>query len=310
MYGAPVDDRAAVAAIQHAIDRGVTLVDTADAYGMGYCEELVGRAVKGRRDKLVVSTKFGQMPRPGSARFISSPWGEDLLVDGRPQHVRGYAEDSLRRLKLDVIDLYYLHWPDPETPIEDTVGAMADLVRDGLVRFIGLSNVSGEQIRRAFTVHAVAAIQVEYSLWARDAEADIIPTARELDIGVVAWSPLGAGFLSGDLQDPPNDFRKDIPRFRSDHLLASNRAYAPVRELADQLGVRPGQLALAWLMNQSPPVVPIPSSKSIAHIDENIAAANLSLDDDLLSLIWSAITAGGLHVPDPAPKVGRSLHRK
>lgn len=213
-------------------------------------------------------------------------------------------------MKLDVIDLYYLHWPDPETPIEDTVGAMADLVRDGLVRFIGLSNVSGEQIRRAFTVHAVAAIQVEYSLWARDAEADIIPTARELDIGVVAWSPLGAGFLSGDLQDPPNDFRKDIPRFRSDHLLASNRAYAPVRELADQLGVRPGQLALAWLMNQSPPVVPIPSSKSIAHIDENIAAANLSLDDDLLSLIWSAITAGGLHVPDPAPKVGRSLHRK
>ena len=303
MYGAPIDDRAAVAAIRHAIERGVTLIDTADAYGMGYCEDLVGRAVVGRRNEVVVSTKFGQMPRPGSARFIPSPWGEDLRIDGRPEHVRGYAEDSLRRLNLDVIDLYYLHWPDPQTPIEETVGAMADLVHDGLVRFIGLSNVTGEQLGRAVRVHPVATIQVECSLWARDAENDAIPAARSLGSGVVVWSPLGTGFLSGDVQVEPDDFRKNIPRFTQAHLASSNQAYDGIRGLAGQLGVRPAQLALAWLMNQSPPIVPIPSSKSFDHIDDNIAAAALVLDDDLMARVRSAVTAGGLHVPDPAPVV-------
>ena len=302
MYG-EVDEQQAVAAVRHALDLGVSLIDTADAYGAGHSETVVGRAIAGRRDEVVVSTKFGQLPKPGAERRIASPWGADLLVDGRPENVRGYAEDSLRRLGVDVIDLYYLHWPDPVTPIEETVGAMAELVEAGLVRHLGLSNPSGEHLRRAASVHPITAVQVEWSLWARDVEADIVGVARTLQVGVVAWAPLGAGFLAGSMRNEPDDFRRGIPRFSPEHLARNNRRYDSVRAVAGELGVSPSKLALAWLMHQDPPAVPIPGSRNLRHVEENAAAADLQLDAHLLARIDQAIRREGLAVPDPAPVV-------
>ncbi|RJL32579.1 aldo/keto reductase [Bailinhaonella thermotolerans] len=297
MYG-EIDEDRALTALRHAIDEGAAFVDTSDAYGDGaHNERLVGAAVKGR--DVVVATKFGlAVPEGESAREI--PVGFEfgkLAVNAEPRLVRRYAERSLRNLGVDAIDLYYPHFPDPAVPIEDTVGAMADLVADGLVRHIGLSNATAEQLRRAHAVHPVAAVQTEWSMW-RPIDPDLLAAADEAGAGVVAWSPLGAGFLTGtvtELRD--GDFRHNAPRFAAGNLTANNDRYAPIRRLAGRLGVTPAQLALAWLLHQHDRVVPIPGSRTPAHITENVEAGALDLHPDTLALLDKALAgfrpAGG-----------------
>ncbi|MET8863446.1 aldo/keto reductase [Nonomuraea sp. NPDC004580] len=292
MYG-EVDDARGEAAIKAALDAGGTHVDTSDAYGPdGHNERLVGRAIKGRRDEVVVATKFGlAVPEgePSRAQPVGYAFGE-LRVNAEPRLVRGYAERSLRNLGIDVIDLYYAHYPDPGVPIEETVGAMAELVRDGLVRHLGLSNLTAAQLRAAHAVHPVAAVQTEWSMW-RPIDAELLATARELGVGIVAWSPLGNGFLAGTVTAlGEDDFRRNAPRFSAENLAGNNDRYAPVRDLAVSLGITPAQLALAWLLHQDEHVVPIPGSRTPAHIEENLAAADLILHEDTLARIDDALS--------------------
>ncbi|MEV4802448.1 aldo/keto reductase [Nonomuraea sp. NPDC049421] len=292
MYG-EVDDARGEAAIKAALDAGGTHVDTSDAYGPdGHNERLVGRAIKGRRDEVVVATKFGlAVPEgePSRAQPVGYAFGE-LRVNAEPRLVRGYAERSLRNLGIDVIDLYYAHYPDPGVPIEETVGAMAELVRDGLVRHLGLSNLTAAQLRAAHAVHPVAAVQTEWSMW-RPIDAELLATARELGVGIVAWSPLGNGFLAGTVTAlGEDDFRRNAPRFSAENLAGNNDRYAPVRDLAVSLGITPAQLALAWLLHQDEHVVPIPGSRTRAHIEENLAAADLILHEDTLARIDDALS--------------------
>jgi aryl-alcohol dehydrogenase-like predicted oxidoreductase len=297
MYG-DVDDDRALTALRHAFDAGATLVDTSDAYGEGHNESLVGRAIAGRRDDVVVATKFGLNIREGAERHafpVAYAFGE-LAVNGEPRYVRGYAQDSLRRLDTDMIDLYYLHFPDPEVPVEDTAGAVADLVTDGLVRHFGLSNITADELRRAHATHPVTAVQVEWSMW-KPIPPDLLAAADELGVGIVAWSPLGGGFLTGTVTDVGDaDFRRNAPRFQGDNLAVNNDRYATVRRLAEGLAITPGQLALAWLLHQHPAVVPIPGSRTPAHIDENIEAARIDLHPDTLDqvdcLLAGAVPAG------------------
>jgi aryl-alcohol dehydrogenase-like predicted oxidoreductase len=297
MYG-DIDDDRALTALRHAFDAGATLVDTSDAYGEGHNESLVGRAIAGRRADVVVATKFGLNIREGAERHalpVAYAFGE-LAVNGEPRYVRGYAEDSLRRLDTDVIDLYYLHFPDPEVPIEDTAGAVADLVTDGLVRHFGLSNITADELRRAHATHPVTAVQVEWSMW-KPIPPDLLAAADELGVGIVAWSPLGGGFLTGTVTDVGDaDFRRNAPRFQGDNLAVNNDRYTTVRRLAEGLAITPGQLALAWLLHQHPAVVPIPGSRTPAHIDENIEAARIDLHPDTLDqvdrLLAGAVPAG------------------
>ncbi len=297
MYG-DVDDDRALTALRHAFDARATLVDTSDAYGEGHNESLVGRAIAGRRDDVVVATKFGLNIREGAERHafpVAYAFGE-LAVNGEPRYVRGYAQDSLRRLDTDMIDLYYLHFPDPEVPVEDTAGAVADLVTDGLVRHFGLSNITADELRRAHATHPVTAVQVEWSMW-KPIPPDLLAAADELGVGIVAWSPLGGGFLTGTVTDVGDaDFRRNAPRFQGDNLAVNNDRYATVRRLAEGLAITPGQLALAWLLHQHPAVVPIPGSRTPAHIDENIEAARIDLHPDTLDqvdcLLAGAVPAG------------------
>jgi aryl-alcohol dehydrogenase-like predicted oxidoreductase len=291
MYG-PVDDDTALTALRHAVDAGATFVDTSDGYGAdGHNERLVGRALAGRRDEVVVATKFGfRIPEGAPAhRFpVGYAYGE-LAVNADPKYVRRYAEDSLRRLGTDVIDLYYPHFPDPQVPIEDTVGAVAELVRDGLVRHLGLSNVDAGQVRRAAAVHPVAAVQTEWSLW-RPVDPELLAAADEAGAGLVAWSPLGAGFLTGTVGAlGDGDFRHNAPRFDAANLTANNDRYAPLRAIAADLALSPGQLALAWLLHQHAAVVPIPGSRRPAHIDENLRAADVALHPDTLARVDAAV---------------------
>ena len=272
LYGA-VDDRQAEAALVHALDTGVTLVDTSDSYGPEWHnEQLVGRVLKGRRDEVVVATKFGFRPPPGVERHrfaVGYRYGE-LAVNADPRWVRGYAESSLRRLRTDRIDLWFPHFPDPVVPIEETVGAMSEVVRDGLVRVIGLSNVSAELVERAQRVHPIGVVQVEWSMW-QPIEPALLDLARRAGIGIVAWGPLGAGFLTGSVTGlDPADFRRNLPRFDGPNLATNVDRYAPIRQLALDLGLSPSRLALAWLLHQDPAVVPIPGSRSPAHIDDNV----------------------------------------
>jgi aryl-alcohol dehydrogenase-like predicted oxidoreductase len=284
MYG-DIDDDRALTALRHAFDAGATFVDTSDAYGAGHNESLVGRAVAGRRSEVVVATKFGLNVPDGADRHafpVAYAFGE-LAVNAEPRHVRGYAEASLRRLNTDVIDLYYLHFPDPQVAIEDTAGAVADLVGAGLVRHFGVSNVTAKQLERAHAVHPVAAVQVEWSLW-KPIATDLVTTADELGVGIVAWSPLGGGFLTGTVTRLTDvDFRRNAPRFTRANLAVNNDRYAPVRRLATSLAITPGQLALAWLLHQHPAVVPIPGSRSPDHIDENLEAALIDLHPETLA---------------------------
>lgn len=291
VYG-EVDDARAEAALTAALDAGAVHVDTSDAYGAdGDNERLVGRSIKGRRDEVVVATKFGLALFEGEAgrsQPVGYAFGE-LRVNAEPRLVRRYAERSLRNLGVDAIDLYYAHYPDPGVPIEETVGAMAELVKDGLVKHIGLSNVTAAQVRAAHAVHPVAAVQNEWSMW-RPIEPELLATTRELGIGVVAWSPLGNGFLTGTVQGlGDGDFRHHAPRFSTENLARNNDRYAPIRALAGELEITPAQLALAWLLHQDEHVVAIPGSRTPAHIRENAAAAGITLDPATLARVDQAL---------------------
>jgi aryl-alcohol dehydrogenase-like predicted oxidoreductase len=286
MYGG-VDEERGLAALDHAIRAGATFVDTADGYGGGANEELVGRAIAGRRDEVVVATKFGLNLPDGVEphRFpVAYRFGE-LAVNCEPANVRRFLEASLRRLGTDRVDLYYPHFPDPRVPIEDTVAAVAELVREGLLRHVGLSNVTAEQLARAASVHPIAAVQAEWSLWSRGVERDLLPLAERLGAGLVAWGPLGNGFLAGDVVLGDDDFRHNAPRFQGDNLSRNRDRFAPLRRIAEEAGIAPGQLALAWLLARSPRAVPIPGSRSPAHIDENVAAARIRLAPEVLAQV-------------------------
>ncbi|MDH6125223.1 aldo/keto reductase [Kitasatospora sp. GP82] len=291
VYG-EIDDERGATALRAALDAGATLIDTADGYGAeGHNERLVGRAIAGRRDELVIATKFGfRIPEGAEAhRFpVAAAFGE-LAVNLDPKYVRGYAEQSLRNLGIEAIDLYYPHFPDPQVPFEETVGAVAELIGAGLVRQLGLSNVTAEQLRAAYAVHPVAAVQVQWSMW-QPVDPALLATARELGVGLVAWSPLGGGFLTGTVQQvAEGDFRRNLERYDEANLRANNDRYAPLRAIAAELGLTPGQLALAWLLNQDEHVVPIPGSRTPAHIVENLAAAEVALSPQTLGRIAAAL---------------------
>ena len=292
-YGA-IDDEQAVRTIHRALDAGVSMIDSADAYGNGRNESLVGRAVRGRHDAFVAS-KFGIVFEPAEAGTdLPTGWGFSLKVNGRPDYANRALDASLVRLGVQAIDLWYLHYPDPSTPIEDTVGAMASAVRSGKVRHIGLSNVTADQVRRAHAVHPIAAVQYEYSLWRREAQTQLLPTLRELGIALVPWSPLGAGFLTGTVNSlGANDFRQHNPRFAGQNLATNADRYAPLLQLAGELSITPAQLALAWLMHQGEDVIPIPGTRKTEHIDENARAASIQLDEKQLRQI-DALAQPGL----------------
>ncbi|HYD42285.1 MAG TPA: aldo/keto reductase [Anaeromyxobacter sp.] len=271
-YGA-AEEAESIATIHRALELGVTFLDTADMYGPFRNEELVGRAIRDRRDRAIVATKFGNERRAD---------GTYVGVNGRPEYVRSACEASLRRLAIDHVDLYYQHRVDRSVPIEDTVGAMAELVRAGKVRSLGLSEAAPATIRRAHAVHPITALQTEYSLWSRDPEDVILPTLRELGIGFVAYSPLGRGFLSGRFRTPddlaPDDWRRNSPRFQGENLRRNLELVAGIEQLARERGATPSQLALAWLLSRGPDVVPIPGTTKRARLEENAAASSMRLD--------------------------------
>ena len=272
VYGA-ADEQAATDTIHQAIDLGVTFLDTADAYGKGHNETLIGKAIADRRDRVVIATKFGLSD--------VSTGGYTVPVNGRPEYVRSACEASLQRLGVETIDLYYQHRVDPHTPIEETIGAMAELVTEGKVRFLGLSEASAATIRRAHAVHPIAALQSEYSLWSRDVEAEILPTCRELAIGFVPWSPLGRGFLTGQVRTfddlDANDWRRVSPRFQGDNFGRNLDLVAQVQEMADAKNCTPAQLAIAWLLQQGDDIVPIPGTKRVSYLLDNLGALDVKL---------------------------------
>ncbi|MHB8399773.1 MAG: aldo/keto reductase [Candidatus Limnocylindrales bacterium] len=265
-------DAAALETIARALELGVNFLDTADMYGVGKNEELVGKAMRGRRDRFVIATKCGNM---------RGPEGQFLGVNGKPEYVKQCCVASLKRLGVDVIDLYYQHRVDPNVPIEDTVGAMSDLVREGKVRYLGLSEAGAQSIRRAHAVHPISALQTEYSLWSRDPEDEILPTARELSIGFVPYSPLGRGFLSGRIKSiddlAPDDYRRNSPRFQGDNFQKNLALVQQVEEIAREKQCTAAQLALAWVLAQGNDLVPIPGTKHVSLLEENAGALNIEL---------------------------------
>ncbi|GGT27162.1 aldo/keto reductase [Streptomyces kurssanovii] len=293
VYG-EIDDERGERALLAAVDAGATFIDTSDGYGTdGHNEQLIGRALRGRRDEVAIATKFGFRlpegvePHPFPVGFA---FGE-LAVNAAPEHVRGYAEASLRGLGTDRIDLYYPHFPDPQVPLEDTVGAVAELVEDGLVLHLGLSNVTAAQLRAAHAVHPVAAVQTEWSMW-RPIDPELLAAARELGVGIVPWSPLGSGFLSGAVSEvKEGDFRQNAPRFAAANLKANNDRFAPVRGIAAELSITPAQLALAWLLHQDERAVPIPGSRTPAHIQENLAAGRVKLPGEVLERLSAILSS-------------------
>jgi len=293
-YYGESDDEAAMATLHRALDCGMTMIDSADAYGNGHNEELVGRAVRGRRDAFVAS-KFGIVFGANDAGTeLPTGWGFSLRVNGTPEYAQRALDASLERLGVEAIDLWYMHYPDPAIPIEESVGAMADAVEAGKVRHLGLSNVNADQICRAHAVHSIAAVQYEYSLWRREAETELLPTLRDLGIALVAWSPLGAGFLTGQVTTlAADDFRQNNPRFAGQNLATNAERFAPLTQLAEEKGVTPAQLALAWLLSQGPDVFPIPGTRSVPHVEENGRSANVALDTETLRTI-EAIARPGL----------------
>ena len=281
------DEAEAVATINLALDRGVTFLDTADMYGVGANEELVGRVARERREWVVVATKFGIVRgADGSMRGIS----------GRPDYVREACDASLRRTGLDVVDLYYQHRVDPDVPIEETVGAMGELVTAGKVRFLGLSEAAPDTIRRAHAVHAISALQTEYSLWSRDPEADILPTVRELGIGFVPYSPLGRGFLTGQLKSPDDlaadDSRRNHPRFQGEAFQRNLDLVREIVRMAADKGCTPAQFALAWVLAQGDDVLPIPGTKRRSYLEENLGALDVNLDEADLARIDDVLPPG------------------
>ena len=285
-YGAR-DDAQSMATINHALDSGITFLDTADMYGVGRNEELVGKVVRERREWVVVATKFGN---------VRGEDGSFQGINGHPDYVRSACEASLKRLGIDVIDLYYQHRVDPNTPIEDTVGAMASLVKEGKVRFLGLSEAAPETIRRAHKVHPITALQTEYSLWSRDPEDELLPLVRELGIGFVPYSPLGRGFLTGKYRSPEDleqdDTRRNHPRFQGEAFQKNLDLVEAIKAMADTKGCTPGQLALAWVLAQGDDIVPIPGTKHVTYLDQNIAALDVALTKDDLERIDAALPKG------------------
>ena len=274
------DDRESILTMERALEQGITFFDTADMYGVGRNEELVGKALSSRRNDVVIATKFG------------NEWnaeGKMIGVNGRPEYVKAACEASLRRLGTDHIDLYYQHRVDRNTPIEETVGAMSDLVREGKVRYIGLSEAGPQTIHKAHAIHPITALQTEYSLWSRDVEDDILPTCRELGIGFVAYSPLGRGFLTGDIKSyedfAEDDSRRISPRFQGDNFNKNLELVSKIQELAATKNCKPSQLALAWLLTQGSDIVPIPGTKRRVYLDENIGALQVNLTPEELRII-------------------------
>jgi len=291
-YGTPDerDEAESIATIHRALELGVTFFDTAEVYGPLTNEELLGRAFKGKRDSAIIATKFGFKIETGMSG-----------LDSRPERVKQRVEGSLRRLQTDRIDLLYQHRVDPSVPIEDVVGAMADLVREGKVLYLGLSEAGERNIRRAHAEHPISALQSEYSLWERNLEPEIIPLLRELGIGLVPFAPLGRGFLTGTMKRAEeyaeNDFRRNDPRFQGENFDANVRAAAVVRDVASQRGVKPGQVALAWLLHKGDDIVPIPGTKRRTYLEENVAAANLHLTPDELDTLDTALAPGKVAGP-------------
>jgi aryl-alcohol dehydrogenase-like predicted oxidoreductase len=283
LYGES-DEQGALRVLTHALDRGVTFIDTADAYGEdGLSERLVGTAIAGRRDEVQLATKWG-IPTEPSEHAHARPdtkWDNTVMVDARPERARPALEASLRRLGVDQVDLWYLHWSDPEVPIEESVGAMGELVAEGKAARLGVCNVTADELRRAHAAHPLAAVQSEWSLWTRDIEEEVLPLARELGVGVVPWAPLGSGFLTGQVTKvAEGDFRAMHPRFQGENLRRNVDRFAPLREFAAEKGITPAQLALAWLLGQAQDVVPIPGTRKPERLDENAAAAEVELSPE------------------------------
>ena len=298
------DDDASITTIHRALDLGVTFLDTADMYGPFTNERLVGRAIRDRRDQVVLATKFGN---------VRSEDGQFLGIQGSPDYVRRACDASLQRLGVDHIDLYYQHRVDPNVPIEDTVGAMAELVQAGKVRFLGMSEAAPATLRRAAAVHPIAALQTEWSLWSRDVEDEILPTCRALGVGFVAYSPLGRGFLTGRFRTiddlPADDYRRNQPRFQGENFQRNLDLVARVEALASEKQCTPSQLALAWLLAQGQDVVPIPGTKRVRYLEENVGALSVALGPDDLARIEAAAPQGaaaGTRYPDAGMRtVGR-----
>ena len=293
-YGTPEerDDRESIATIHRALELGVTFFDTAEAYGPYTNEELLARAFQGKRDRVVIATKFG---------FKFGEKGALTGLDSRPAHIREAVEGSLRRLKTDHIDLLYQHRVDKSVPIDDVVGAMAGLVREGKVRFLGLSEAGEQTIRRAHAVHPIAALQSEYSLWERNLEAGLIPLLRKLEIGLVPFAPLGRGFLTGNVKRaeeyPEADIRRGDPRYQGENFEANVRAASAVRDIAGRKNATPAQIALAWLLHKGPDIVPIPGSKSRSHLEDNVGAAEVALTAEDMAALDAALSADKIAGP-------------
>ncbi|MEG3990517.1 aldo/keto reductase [Microcoleus sp. S28C3] len=282
------DESEAIATIHRALELGVTFLDTADMYGVGHNEELVGKAIKDCRDRVIIATKFGN---------VRGSDGSFLGVNGKPEYVRSCCDASLKRLGVDTIDLYYQHRVDPNTPIEETVGAMAQLVQAGKVRYLGLSEAASATIRRAHAVHPISALQTEYSLWSREPESEILPTCRELGIGFVPYSPLGRGFLTGKIKSldtlSEGDYRAQrYPRFQDDNLQQNLDLVEQIEQIAAAKGIKAGQLALAWVLAQGEDIVPIPGTKRRTYLEENIAAAAVTLTQAELDQLGKALPLG------------------
>ncbi len=294
-YG-EADEAESLRTLDRALDLGVTFYDTADMYGVGRNEELLGRWLAGKRDRVVLATKFGN---------VRGPNGEFLGINGRPEYVRSACEASLRRLGVDHIDLYYQHRVDPNTPIEETVGAMSELVREGKVRFLGLSEASAETLRRSNAVHPITALQTEYSLWTRDPEEGVLRACRELGVGFVPYSPLGRGFLTGQIKSPddfaPDDYRRHGPRFQGENFQRNLDLVREVERLAAEKGCTGSQLALAWVLSRGDDLVPIPGTRRVKYLEENLGALNVQLTPDDLARIDAAFPVGaasGERYPD------------
>jgi aryl-alcohol dehydrogenase-like predicted oxidoreductase len=292
-FYAGMDDDESIATIHRALDFGVTFLDTADMYGVGENEKLVGKAIAGRRDEVTLATKFGNERNPD---------GSWIGINGRPEYVHAACNASLERLGVETIDLYYQHRVDNDTPIEETVGAMAELVAEGKVRYLGLSEAGAETIRRADAVHPITALQSEYSLWTRDPEDEILATVRELGIGFVAYSPLGRGFLTGAIKSiddlPEDDWRRRMPRFSPENFDKNLQLVAEVERIAEEKGATPAQIALAWVLSRGEDIVPIPGTKRRKYLEENVGALDVNLTEDDFQRLEEAFPTAGSRYPD------------